>query len=236
MTSFELKPESDGQYQLKTRFAKFMNLPELMSMFKECADIRTADTLNLPRPESETIDVVAEPSKIQRKMIKNLGKRAAKIRTGSVDPRDDNMLCVTNDGRKIGLDQRLIDSSLPQDFTNQSSIKVVEAGILMDVRFLHFKKANIRIVETELGMLIFFNSQQPAKVNLVISIIVFGITIEIKRVHPAKAPILIWSTVAGMVNDTILEHPLKAMVPISFTDVGIVSTLNFPPGQQIRVD
>ena len=64
-TDFELKPESDCQYQLKTRFAKFMNLPELMSMFKECADIRTADTLNLPRPESETIDVVAEPSKIR---------------------------------------------------------------------------------------------------------------------------------------------------------------------------
>ena len=84
-------------------------------MFKECADIRTADTLNLPRPESETIDVVAEPSKIQRKMIKNLGKRAAKIRSGSVDPRDDNMLVVTNDGRKIGLDQRLIDSSLPDN-------------------------------------------------------------------------------------------------------------------------
>ena len=110
--SFELKPESDGQYQLKTRFSKFTNLPELMSLFKECADIRTSDTLHLPKPESETIDVVAEPSKVQRKLIKNLGKRATKIRNGNVDPREDNMLCVTNDGRKIGIDQRLIDPSL----------------------------------------------------------------------------------------------------------------------------
>ena len=73
------------------------------------------DTLDLPKPECETIDVVAEPSKVQRRMIKNLGKRASKIRTGSVDPREDNMLCVTNDGRKIGLDQRLMDPGLPDD-------------------------------------------------------------------------------------------------------------------------
>ena len=115
ITDFELKPESDGQYQLKTRFAKFTNLPELMGLFKECADIRTADTLNLPRPESETIDVVAAPSKIQRRMIKDLGKRAAKIRNGNVDPREDNMLCITNDGRKIGLDQRLMNPGLPDN-------------------------------------------------------------------------------------------------------------------------
>ena len=92
--SFELKPESDGQYQLKTRFAKFMNLPELMSMFKECADIKTSDTLPLDRPEKDVKEVVAEPSKIQRKAIKSLGKRASKIRSGSVDPREDNMLKI----------------------------------------------------------------------------------------------------------------------------------------------
>ncbi|MBR1431840.1 MAG: hypothetical protein IJ585_11575 [Ruminococcus sp.] len=115
VTDFELKPESDGQYQLKTRFAKFMNLPELMSMFKECADIKTSDTLPLDRPEKDVKEVVAEPSKIQRKAIKSLGKRASKIRSGSVDPREDNMLKITSDGRKIGLDQRLLDPSLPDD-------------------------------------------------------------------------------------------------------------------------
>lgn len=115
MCSYELKPESDGKYQLKTRFAKFTNLPELMGMFKECADIRTADTLNLEKPEAHFHEVVAEPSKAQKRLIKSLSKIATAIRDGNVDPRDDNMLVITNDGRKIGLDQRLIDPTIPDN-------------------------------------------------------------------------------------------------------------------------
>ena len=114
-TDYELKPESDGKYQLKTRFAKFTNLPELMGMFKECADIRTADTLDLEKPKAHYHEVVAEPSKTQKKLIKSLSKRATAIRDGKIDPRDDNMLVITNDGRKIGLDQRLINSTLPDE-------------------------------------------------------------------------------------------------------------------------
>ncbi|MCI7350491.1 MAG: hypothetical protein MSH60_07020, partial [Ruminococcus sp.] len=112
---YELKPESDGKYQLKTRFAKFTNLPELMAIFKEAADIRTADTLDLEKPDSVVTEVVAQPSKIQKRAIKSLGKRAAEIRSGTVDPRDDNMLKITSDGRKIGLDQRLLNPTLPDD-------------------------------------------------------------------------------------------------------------------------
>ena len=115
-TDFELKPESDGKYQMKTRFAHFTNVPELMNMFKECADIRTADTLNLEgKPNAHVHDIVAQPSKAQKKFVKQLGKRAEKIRSGNVDPRKDNMLCITNDGRKIGLDERLIDPNMPDN-------------------------------------------------------------------------------------------------------------------------
>lgn len=114
-TDYELKPESDGKYQLKTRFAKFTNLPELMGMFKECADIRTADTLDLEKPEAHFHEIVAEPSRTQKKLIKSLSKRATAIRDGKVDPREDNMLVITNDGRKIGLDQRLINPILEDE-------------------------------------------------------------------------------------------------------------------------
>ena len=115
MCSYELKPESDGKYQLKTRFAKFTNLPELMGMFKECADIRTADTLDLEKPDAHFHEIVAEPSRTQKKLIKSLSKRATAIRDGKVDPREDNMLVITNDGRKIGLDQRLINPILEDE-------------------------------------------------------------------------------------------------------------------------
>lgn len=115
MCSYELKPESDGKYQLKTRFAKFTNLPELMAIFKEAADIRTADTLDLEKPKAVVTEIVAKPSKIQKRAIKALGKRAAEIRNGNVEPREDNMLKITSDGRKIGLDQRLLNPTLPDD-------------------------------------------------------------------------------------------------------------------------
>lgn len=115
VTDYELKPESDGKYQLKTRFAKFTNLPELMAIFKQAADIRTADTLDLEKPLAVVQEIVAKPSRIQKRGIKALGERASEIRLGGVDPRVDNMLCVTNDGRKIGLDQRLLNPALPDD-------------------------------------------------------------------------------------------------------------------------
>lgn len=117
VTAIELAPEGTG-YRTKTRFAKFYNLPELMAMFKECADIQTADMLKLPVPDLEggkPINVQLQPSSIQRVMVADLGKRADAVRKGSVDPKEDNMLKITNDGRKLALDQRLIDPQLPDD-------------------------------------------------------------------------------------------------------------------------
>ena len=114
-TSMELSPEANGKYQMKTRFAKFQNLPELMNIFKECADIKTAATLNLDRPDFEMHNINVPATKMQAKMIKNLGERAKLIRAGTVDPTEDNMCKLTVDGRKIGLDQRCMNPSLPDD-------------------------------------------------------------------------------------------------------------------------
>ncbi|GHS88902.1 hypothetical protein AGMMS49957_11190 [Synergistales bacterium] len=111
-TSIELAPEGSG-YRARTRFAKFYNLPELMSVFKETADIKTADMLNLPKPEAEFITVSAEPTVIQKRMIKYLASRANAVRNRRVEPWEDNMLAITTDGRKIGLDQRLMNPKLP---------------------------------------------------------------------------------------------------------------------------
>ena len=113
-TAIELAPEGTG-YRARTRFAKFFNLPELMSMFKEVADIKTSDQLYLPVPDAKFETVVAKPSEIQKEMVQELSKRAAKIHSGAVDASEDNMLCVTNDGRKIGLDVRLMNPILPDD-------------------------------------------------------------------------------------------------------------------------
>ena len=109
VTAMELAPEGTG-YRIKTRFAKFHNLPELMSIFKEIADIQTAETLNLPTPEFENVNVVIEPSQIQTEMIQQLAERAENIRSGGVNPKVDNMLKITNEGRKLALDQRLINN------------------------------------------------------------------------------------------------------------------------------
>ena len=114
ITAIELAPEGTG-YRAKTRFAKFHNLPELMSMFKEVADIQTAETLNLPTPEFENINVVVEPSKIQQEMVQKLGERAEDIRNGGVDASIDNMLKITNEGRKLALDERLMNPLLPDE-------------------------------------------------------------------------------------------------------------------------
>ena len=113
-TSIELAPEGTG-YRARTRFAKFFNLPELMTMFKEVADIKTSDQLHLPVPEAKFETVLVKPSDIQKEMVQSLSERAGKINAGMVDPSEDNMLCVTNDGRKIGLDQRLMNPLLPDD-------------------------------------------------------------------------------------------------------------------------
>lgn len=112
VTSIELAPEGTG-YRARTRFARFHNLPELMCMFKQVADIQTADMLNLPVPEAKYENIIVEPSEIQQDMVQELSERAAKVHTGNVDPKTDNMLKITTDGRKIGLDQRLINPLLP---------------------------------------------------------------------------------------------------------------------------
>ena len=132
-TAIELAPEGTG-YRARTRFAKFFNLPELMSMFKEVADIKTSDQLHLPVPEAKFETVVAKPSDIQKEMVQELSKRAAKIHSGTVDASVDNMLCVTNDGRKIGLDVRLMNPMLPDDPNSklnvcvQNVLKIWEEG------------------------------------------------------------------------------------------------------------
>ena len=132
-TAIELAPEGTG-YRARTRFAKFFNLPELMSMFKEVADIKTSDQLHLPVPEAKFETVVAKPSDLQKEMVQELSKRAAEIHSGAVDASVDNMLCVTNDGRKIGLDVRLMNPMLPDDPNSklnvcvQNVLKIWEEG------------------------------------------------------------------------------------------------------------
>jgi hypothetical protein len=110
-TSIELAPEGTG-YRARTRFSKFYNLPELMAMFRDVADIQTADMLNLPVPEAKYENIIVEPSDLQKEMVQELSERAAAVHARLVDPRQDNMLKITTDGRKIGLDQRLINPLL----------------------------------------------------------------------------------------------------------------------------
>ncbi len=114
VSAIELAPEGSG-YRMKTRFAKFYNLPELMMMFREVADIQTADMLNLPVPEAEYKVVAVKPSEIQKDMVQTLGERAERVRNGMVNPMQDNMLLITNDGRKLALDQRLTNEMLPDE-------------------------------------------------------------------------------------------------------------------------
>lgn len=124
VTAVELKPEGTG-YRTKTRFARFFNLPELMSMFKEVADIKTADMLDLPVPDANYHNVAVKPSRIQTDMVEGLAKRAERVREGMVNPHVDNMLNITNDGRKLALDQRLINPLLP-DFEGSKVNACVE--------------------------------------------------------------------------------------------------------------
>ena len=132
-TAIELAPEGTG-YRARTRFAKFFNLPELMSMFKEVADIKTSDQLHLPVPDAKFETVVVKPSETQKAMVQELSRRAAEIHSGNVDASVDNMLCVTSDGRKIGLDVRLMNPMLPDDPNSklnvcvQNVLKIWEEG------------------------------------------------------------------------------------------------------------
>jgi hypothetical protein len=120
VTAIELAPAGTG-YRAKTRFAKFYNLPELMSMFKEVADIQTADMLNLPVPKANYHNIVQKPSELQKEMVAALGDRAEKVRNKEVDSSEDNMLLITNDGRKLALDQRLMNPMLPDSDTGKVS-------------------------------------------------------------------------------------------------------------------
>ncbi len=122
-TAIELAPEGTG-YRARTRFAKFFNLPELMNLFKEAADIKTADQLNLPTPTPIYHNVVAQPTEIQQAMVQELSERAAKVHAGIVDPATDNMLKITSDGRKLGLDQRVINPNLPDEPTSKVNMCV----------------------------------------------------------------------------------------------------------------
>lgn len=126
ITSMELKPEGKG-FQQKTRFANFYNLPELMAIFKEVADIQTADMLGLPVPKANYETVVCKPSEMQKEMVSSLAERADAVRNGAVDPSVDNMLLITNDGRKLALDQRLLNPMLP-DF-EESKVNVCAGNI-----------------------------------------------------------------------------------------------------------
>ena len=130
-SAFELSPEGTG-YRVKTRFSKFYNLPELMSMFKEVADIQTADMLNLPVPEAHFKVIKTEPSEEQKEILKSLSERADKVRNKSVEPEEDNMLKITNDGKKLALDQRLINPLLPDDENSKVNVCVKNVFSIWD--------------------------------------------------------------------------------------------------------
>jgi len=151
VTAVELSPEGTG-YRAKKRFARFFNLPELISMFKESADIQTADMLNLPIPKADYQDVVLEPSEYQKALVESLAERAERVRGGSVDATVDNMLKITSDGRKLALDQRLIDDMLPDDPNSKAQACVDRAYELFEEH-----------KEEKAAQLIFCDSSTPRK-------------------------------------------------------------------------
>lgn len=151
VTAIELSPEGSG-YRAKTRFAKFYNLPELMSVFKEVADIQTAEMLKLPVPKANYHNVVVKPSETQKEMVMELSKRAEKVRNKMVQPNEDNMLKITNDGRKLALDQRLMNDLLPREFEGKVSTC---ANNVYDIWSKHS--------EEKLTQLIFCDMSTPSK-------------------------------------------------------------------------
>ena len=151
VSAIELAPEGTG-YRLKTRFAKFYNLPKLMMMFREVADIQTADMLNLPVPEAEYRVITVKPSEMQKNMVLDLGERAERVREGGVNATEDNMLLITNDGRKLALDQRLINEMLPDEEESKVNSCVNEV-----YRFWYDNK------EDKLTQLVFCDLSTPKK-------------------------------------------------------------------------
>ena len=162
VTAMELAPEGQG-YRLKTRFAEFHNLPELMAMFREVADIQTADMLKLPVPDAEYHTIVVKPSEVQKELVKQLGERAEAVRERKVKPNVDNMLKITNEGRKIALDQKLKDSMLP---TNENS----KATNCVDIVYKIWNETS----DKRLTQLIFCDLSTPSTEN-------YNVYDEVKR-------------------------------------------------------
>ena len=148
-TAIELAPEGTG-YRAKTRFAKFYNLPELIALFKECADIQTPDMLNLPIPKAEYENVVLQPSEQQKEMVASLAERAEAVRDRRVEPHEDNMLKITNDGRKLALDQRLINPLLPDEEHSKVNALVQKAYEIWD-RTKADKSAQLKLIFCDLS-------------------------------------------------------------------------------------
>lgn len=131
VTAMELSPEGSN-YRVKTRFAKFHNLPELLNMFKECADIQTADALNLPIPQAEYLNIALEASDYQKSMVLEMSERADRVRQGSVEPQEDNMLKITTDGRKLALEQRLMNPELPEHAQGKAAVCAQNAASIWE--------------------------------------------------------------------------------------------------------
>ena len=148
VTESQLSPEGNS-YQMKTRFARFNNMPELMTLFKECADIKTTDQLGLKIPECEMHTIVAQPSELQKKLIENLSERARRIRLREVDPSVDNMLKIVSDGKKIGLDVRLINPEFPDDENSKLNLTI---NVVYDVWEKTAEKRSTQVIFCDLGV------------------------------------------------------------------------------------
>ena len=180
VTAMELAPEGTG-YRMKTRFARFNNLPELMAMFRMCADIQTADMLNLPVPKAVYKNVSVKPSEIQVEMVSDLADRAEKVRSGAVKPYEDNMLKITNDGRKLALDQRLINPALPDfeggkvnecirnvfEIWEQTAEKKSTQLVFCDLSTPKNKTIEMEVVDGEAKMLVFQNIYDDIRTKLI---------------------------------------------------------------------
>ncbi len=180
VTAMELAPEGTG-YRMKTRFARFNNLPELMAMFRMCADIQTADMLKLPVPNAIYKNVSVKPSEIQTEMVSDLADRAEKVRAGAVKPYEDNMLKITNDGRKLALDQRLINPALPDfeggkvnecirnvfEIWEQTAEKKSTQLVFCDLSTPKNKAIEMEVVDGEAKMLVFQNIYDDIRTKLI---------------------------------------------------------------------
>jgi len=205
-TAIELAPEGTG-YRARTRFAKFFNLPELMNLFKEAADIKTSDQLHLPVPEAEYHTVVAKPTEVQKKLVSELSERASKVHAGVVDPSVDNMLKITSDGRKLGLDQRIINPAFADDPTSKVNLCVdnifeiweeTKADILTQLVFSDLSTPQTKAARSKA-------SEDKAASSANIDAAVHGIVKEIDKEVPEEVPFNVY--------DDIREKLVKRGVP-----------------------